>query len=224
MKAEECRRWRQSLGAYTLGQLDADEQAAVEAHLESCSECRADARSLAPLSHLLSLADPRHLEATPAPPPGLGDRVAAMVAGERGARRRRRRRRTAISLAGAAAAAAVVVAAIALSPGEEDDTAVRGEVEQRVSFRSLPPGAAITAELEPARVGTVIRVGVDGLRPGTLCRVFLRRDDGRRVPAGSFRYSSGPGDDAVLTSGVGLSSASALVLVAGRWTYTARLR
>ena len=223
MKAEECRRWRQSLGAYTLGQLDADERAAVEAHLQSCRECRAEANHLAPLSHLLSLADPRHLESTPAPPPGLADRIASTVAAERRTRARRRRRRTALALAGAAGAAAVA-AAIALLPGDDGGGAGPGEVEQRVRFRSLPPGAAITAELEPAAAGTVIRVGVDGLRPGTLCRVYMRRDDGRRVPAGSFRYSSEPGDDAVLTSGLDLSSASALVLVAGRWTYTARLR
>jgi hypothetical protein len=223
MTAEECRRWKQALGAYTLGRLDADERAALEAHLESCPECRAEARSLAPLPHLLSLADPRHLDSTPAPPAGLADRVAATVAAERETRVRRRRRRTGLALAGATAATAIV-AAIAFLPGDGGEAPVPGEVEQRVSFRSLPPGAAITAELEPARAGTVIRVGVDGLRPGTLCRVFLRRDDGRRVPAGSFRYSSGPGDDAVLTSGLDLSSASALVLVAGRWTYTARLR
>jgi Putative zinc-finger len=223
MRVEECRRWRQSLGAYTLGQLDADERAAVDAHLERCPECRAEAEHLAPLSHLLSLADPRPLESTPAPPAGLADRVAATVAAERRTRARRRRRRTALALAGATGAAAIA-GAIAFLPGDEGGNPGPGEVEQRVSFRSLPPGAAITAELEPATGGTVIRVGVDGLRPGTLCRVYLRRDDGRRVPAGSFRYSSERGDDAVLTSGLDLSSASALVLVAGRWTYTARLR
>jgi Putative zinc-finger len=223
MRAEECRRWRQSLGAYTLGHLDTDERAAVEAHLERCPECLAEARQLAPLSHLLSLADPGHLESTPAPPAGLADRVAATVAAERRMRARRRRRRTALALAGATGAVAVA-AAVAFLPGDDGGAPAPGAAEQRVSFRSLPPGAAITAELEPASAGTLIRVGVDGLRPGTLCRVYLRREDGRRVPAGSFRYSSERGDDAVLTSGLDLSSASALVLVAGRWTYTARLR
>jgi hypothetical protein len=224
MRTEGCRQWRESLGAYTLGQLDADERAGVEAHLESCPACRAEAENLAPLSRLLSLADPRHLERTPAPPTELADRVAATVAAEQQARVRRGRRRAALSLAGAVAAAAAVAVAVVLLPGGGSDTPSTDETGQQVRFRSLPPGAAIRAELEPARAGTVIRVGVEGLRPGTLCRVFLRRDDGRKVPAGSFRYSSEPGDDAVLTSGLELSSASALVLVAGRWTYTARLR
>jgi Putative zinc-finger len=224
MTAERCRDFRALLGARVLGRLDAAERAALEAHLETCSACRAEAEALDPLSRLLALADPSRIESVPAPPPELAPRVLAAVASERRAGRRRRRRRLGLALAGAAtAAAAAVIAIVALTGGEEGSIDARPG-PQRISFGQLPPGAAIAAKVSPGPSGTEIRIGVRGLGDGTLCRVFLRRRDGTRVPAGSFRYSSEPGADAVLTSGLELSQVSALVLVAGRWTYTARLR
>ena len=42
MKAESCREWRESLGAYALGHLPAEERAGLEAHLDGCAECRAE--------------------------------------------------------------------------------------------------------------------------------------------------------------------------------------
>jgi hypothetical protein len=113
---------------------------------------------------------------------------------------------------------ALAVAVLVIGMGDEGPA---GPV-QHVSFRSLPPGAAIEADLEPRPTGTQISVAVEGLPSGTLCRVFLRRPDGNRVPAGSFRYRSGA-DSAVLSSALDLSGATALVLVAGRWTYVAPL-
>ena len=219
MTAEGCRRWRDSLGAHVLGQLGPDERAAFEAHLEGCPDCREELATLAPLARLLPLADPDRLCPAPAPPPRLADQVASAVAHERRVRRRRRGFRGGLALAGGLAAAAAVAIAIVVSgPGGDDGT---GQAE-RVSFGSLPPGAAIRAELHPRAYGTEMRVSVEGLPSGILCRAFLRRPDGTRVPAGSFRYRSG-GGPAVLTSALDLSSASAVVLVAGHWTYSAPL-
>ena len=223
MTAEGCRRWREQLGAYTVDRLDAGERAALEAHLGSCADCRAEAAALARLSRLLPLADPGRLDPAPAPPPALAARVFAAVGVERRERARRRRRRVGLSLAGAVAVAVSLL--IVLGGGDGGSPSrLDGAAPQRVQLRPLPPGGAIAARLESHRSGTVIRVRVDGLRAGTLCRVFLRHRDGRRLAAGSFRYSSGAGDDAVLTSGLDLSQAEALVMVAGRWTYSARLR
>lgn len=217
MTAEGCRNWRESLGAHVLDHLAPGERAALEAHLHECPECRAEAEALAPLAGLMSRADPAQLDAPPAPPAGLADRIASRIAPERRTRRRRRRLFGGLALAGTAAA--VAIAALVMTTGGEDAAAPPA---QHVSFASLPPGAAIDAELEPRPYGTEIRVGVEGLPSGTLCRVFLRRPDGSRVGAGSFRYRSGA-DDAVLSSALDLSGATALVLVAGRWTYSAPL-
>jgi hypothetical protein len=222
MTAEACRDWRERLGAYVLDQLPDDERAAVRAHLDGCAACRAEADSLAPLAGLLPMVDPDHLDApAPTPPPQLADRVARSIAAARRGGRRRRRMRISLALSGAAAAVAAAVAALVLvsSPGGEDREA------QRVAFRSLPPGVDVGATLEPRSFGTQIHMRVAGFSSGTLCRVFLRRADGTRVPAGSFhyRYSGGDVEEAVLTSALDLSNAKAVGLRAGRRVFVAPL-
>ena len=60
MKTDACRERRESLGAYALDQLPPDERAGLEAHLEGCPGCRAEADSLLSVSRLLPHADPAH--------------------------------------------------------------------------------------------------------------------------------------------------------------------
>src|SRR3954451_2161261 len=217
MTAEDCRFWRESLGAYVLDHLPPGGRAAVEAHLRECRDCQTEAQALAPLSGLMSRADPAYLDAPPAPPASLGDRIAARIAPERRTRRRRRRMIGGLALSGTALAAAIAALLIVSGGGDSEAPA------QHVAFASLPPGATVDAALRPRPYGTQIQVEVEGLPSGILCRVFLRRPDGRRVGAGSFRYRSGGDDDAVLSSALDLSDASALVLVAGGGTYSAPL-
>ncbi len=91
MKAEGCREWRESLGAYALGHLPDEERAGLEAHLEGCPSCRAGARvalvgcraDVARRPGPLRVARRRR-------PPSLADRVAAAIGRERAPRRRRR--------------------------------------------------------------------------------------------------------------------------------------
>lgn len=219
MKAEgrDCREWRLALGAYALGHLDADERATLEAHLDGCPQCRAEAESLGSLARLLPLADPARFD-RPAPKPAadLGDRIAAQIGGERRVQRRQRqRRRFAFGFAGATALAAVVLA-ILLLPGGEG-----GEPAQRVEFTSLPAGVHIWASLEPHAYGTEIHMYVRGVRSGTLCQVFLRGPQGERVSAGTFRYRYGDDSEAVLSSALDLSRTRAVGVRAGSRTFTA---
>ena len=67
MKTESCRDWRESLGAYALGHLSPEERAVLEAHLDGCPDCRAEADSLAFVARLLPHADPQHFGPAPAP-------------------------------------------------------------------------------------------------------------------------------------------------------------
>ena len=92
MRAEECREWRERIGALVLGQLPEEERFATEAHLEGCPACRAEADALAPLASLLSRADPDRLTPAPTPPPRLGERIARRIAAERRSDTRRRTR------------------------------------------------------------------------------------------------------------------------------------
>jgi hypothetical protein len=223
MTVEGCREWRERLGAYVLGQLSDDERAATAAHIDGCSACRAEADALAPIAELLPMADPKHLAGAPAPPADLGDRISSRIATERGTTKRRKRRRRGwtlgFSAAAAAGAAAVVIAVVGGSSATDS-----GAGAQRVAFHSMPRGVSISATLQPRAFGTEIRMDVDGIRSGTLCRVFLRRHDGTVAPAGSFRYRYGEGSDAVLTSGLDLSSADAIEVKAGDRTFVAAMR
>jgi hypothetical protein len=218
MKTDKCRDWRHSLGAYALGRLPADERAGLEAHMEGCPACRAEADSLAPVARLLPLADPdRFSRPAPQPSAELGERIAATIGGERKVtRKRRQRRRFAFGLSAATVAAAAAVLAIAVLPGGSGSNP-----EQHVDFASLPAGVSIDATLEPHAYGTEIRMYVSGIRSGTLCRVFLRGPHGARVPAGTFRYRWGDDSEAVLSSALDLSRTRAIGVRAGNRTFTA---
>lgn len=217
MKADICREWRQSLGAYALGHLSTDERAGLEAHLDGCPDCRAEAESLKSLGRLLPLADPaRFNHPTPKPSPALAGRIASMIGTERRRERRRRRWQFGLGLGGAAAAATAAVLAILILPGGG-----ASEPTQNVAFSSLPPGVKVSATLKPHAYGTEIHMYVTGMRSGTLCRVFLRGPHGERVPAGTFRYRWGDDNEAVLSSALDLSRTRAIGVHAGSKTFVA---
>jgi hypothetical protein len=217
MKAEGCREWREQVGALVLGQLPEDERLATEAHLDGCPGCRAEAEDLAPLAPVLGRADPDRLVPAPPPPPGLGERIATRIAAERRIGRRRRTRLR-FGLAAAAAVAATVAAAVIFVGSDESVPS------ETVAFRSLPRGASAEATLVPRPWGSEISVQVHGFRPGTRCQVWLRRADGKRVPAGSFRYVyEGEGDHTGLSSALAPDDATAVGLRAGSKTFVAPL-
>jgi hypothetical protein len=219
MKTRNCREWRESLGAYALGQLTGDERAGLEAHLEGCEACRAELASLEPVALMLPHADPARFTApAPQPPPDLGARIAATIAGERqeAARRRRRRRVGGFALGGMAAAAATAVLLLFVLSGGDG-----GAPAQQVRFASLPPGVTIDATLEPHAYGTEIHMYVHGVPSGTLCTVTLRGPGGVSYPAGTFRYRWGDDSDAVLSSALDLSRTRAIEVDAGNRTFVA---
>jgi anti-sigma factor RsiW len=215
MTTDRCREWREWLGAYALGQLPDEEGAALEAHLDGCSECRAELASLSGVARLLPLADPEHLDTAPLPPPALGNRIAATIRSEQ-RQARRRRLRLSFAATGATAAVAAAVLLLFVLPGGSGTGP-----EQRVSFASVPPGLRIGATLEPHAYGTEIHMYVKGAPSGTLCRVFLRAADGARVPAGSFRYRWGDDSDAVLSAALDLSRTKAVGVHVGSRTFVA---
>jgi hypothetical protein len=216
MKTDGCRDWRHLLGAYALGDLGAEERAGLEAHLEGCAECRAEAESLDRVARLLPLADPeRFSQPAPLPSPDLGKEIAATIGRERRVATRRRRWRFGFALGGTAAAVAALLAIFVLPGGDS------GQPQQHVEFASLPAGIKIDATLEPHSYGTEIRMYVKGVRSGTLCRVYLRGPHGERVPAGTFTYRWGDDSEAVLSSALDLSRTRAIGVRAGNRTFVA---
>src|SRR5262245_43233100 len=55
MRAEDHRRLRALLGAYTLGLLDDPELVEIECHLVECAQCRAEREYLRPVPRYLDL-------------------------------------------------------------------------------------------------------------------------------------------------------------------------
>lgn len=212
MRNEECRRWREQIGALVIGGLDDGERAAIIAHLDGCASCRAEAESLAGTAGLLDLVDSAHLDArAPRPPEGLGERIGERIAEE--TRRRRRRRSGIFAGATAGLAAAAVLIAIVLSAGSGTS---ESRYVQNLAFSGLPAGVRIQAGLEPGPSGTEIHMRVGGIRSGTLCRVFVRRNSGALVPAGSFRYLyEADRDSTDLTTAVDLADVRAVIVRAG---------
>jgi hypothetical protein len=224
MRSNSCREWRVSLGAYALDQLDDEERAAIDSHLEGCPECRAELASLSSVAQTLQKGDPtRIMGPAPTPPPHLGKKIEALIGAEQAdARKKQRRRRFQFGFAGLATAAAAVALAIAILPGGGSGNGGGEGPKQRISFsRQLPPGVKIDAMLQPHSFGTEIHMYVTGVRSGTLCRVFLRGPDGRRYPAGSFRYRWGDDSEAVLSSALDLSRTNAIEVHAGDRTFIA---
>ncbi|HEX7058497.1 MAG TPA: zf-HC2 domain-containing protein [Solirubrobacterales bacterium] len=215
MKTERCREWRESLGAYALGQLPDDERPALEAHLEGCPDCRKELESLDSVARLMALADPERFDTAPTPPPALADRVMTAIHDE-GQGAQRRRLRFGLALGGATAAVAAALVAIFILPGDSS-----GPPEQHIAFDSLPPRIKIGATLEPHAFGTEIHVYVKGVRSGTLCRVFLRDRRGNRLSAGSFRYRWGDDSKATLSSALDLSRTAAIGIRVGDRTFVA---
>lgn len=215
MRADPCRTWREQIGSFLLGHLDRDEQAALQAHLDGCPACRAEVDELLPVASLLSVVDLQQ-PTTSVPPVGLRQRVFSAIDAQRRVAHSRRRR---IALAGSLALTSIAaLAAIALIRSAEGPSA------ESVAFRSLPPGVVIGARLEPRRWGTEVRLRVRGVRPGTVCTVWLRRRDGTRARAGSFRYLYEGGSDQVrLATALERSEAVAIGLRAGDRTFEARL-
>jgi hypothetical protein len=218
MKTERCREWREALGAYALGHLSEGEQAGLEAHLEGCPDCRAEAESLLAIAQRLPHADPARFGPAPVPPPELGQQIAATIGAERRFKRRHRRLRLGLGLSGATAVAAAAVLAIFVLSSNE-----AGGPAQQVAFRSLPAGVKISATLEPRAFGTEIQMYVAGIRSGTLCRVYMRGPGRTGASAGSFRYRWGSEDSAVLSAALDLSRAKAIVVHAGKRTFVAPL-
>jgi anti-sigma factor RsiW len=212
----ECREWRELLGAHALGHLEGDERAGLEAHLEGCLGCREELAALAPVAKMLPHADPARFELAPEPPPELGRRIAATIEGEK-QRARRRRRRTfgGFALGGATAAAVAAVLLLFVFGGSSQDSS------QAVEFANLPQGITIDATLEPHAYGTEIHMYVHGVPSGTLCRVWLRGPHGVTYPAGTFRYRWGDDSDAVLSSALDISRTRELVVDTGKRTFVA---
>ncbi len=173
----------------------------MRAHLEVCPACRAEADQLRPVVAVLPLADVDRVAERPSPPPDLEERVVSRVIDER-SRRPLGRRRVARVAVGVAAALAILVGTWALIGPDGAGVSV--------TFREPPPGVRAAAVVEPRAWGTLVELDVSGLPGGELYRVWLKANDGERVPAGTFIAVPGGEMHLVLAAGLELPAVHGL--------------
>jgi anti-sigma factor RsiW len=175
---DEHRTIRESLGAYALGQLSREERVAVGAHLDSCDGCRSELAEIDPVVAPLSRVDPGRLDATPVPPPWLGDRIVARVRAEGPPRRSRRGLLTA-----AVAAALTGVAGAGVGYLAGSGPAVPREP---VTLQATGGRVDASATVIPHTWGVEVTLDAAGFEQGAEYRVVIVDDAGRRVGAGAF--------------------------------------
>lgn len=215
-----------------MGQLDPEELATVDHHLETCAECRTEADSLKQTGSLLELVDPAVAdslsEPLPQPSPDLEQRVMAGMQDEEPKRPARSGRRLGgrgwrIAIPSIVALAATAIALVLVLGGGNGGGEGSSDAGQQFAFTSLPAGVTINGNLEPKATGTGIEVKVNGMKPGTLCRVFVKTSDGTLEPAGTFRYRYDSEENesypATLSTAWDLSEINQLVIKAGPSTF-----
>jgi hypothetical protein len=177
---EEHHRYREQIGAFLLGELDGGERTAMQAHLNSCPVCQAEARELEPVVAALADADPDRIDEDPCPPGDLEESTLAPILGEMH-RARRRIRRFRWSALAAAALCVVVIGLAGFTRFLEPAVSL-----EPLSFSGVAPGVELEGNLIAHAWGTEIRLVASGLRDGQTYRVTLVSEDGERVNSGTF--------------------------------------
>lgn len=177
----ECAVRVEDLGPFLLGQLSAEESAAMEVAVARCPSCTADVDRLRPVVAALAGGTGRVAfdddGGGPRPVPDLVlTRVLATVHDQEAAARRRRLRAAAL-VAIAAVVLALLVGAVVRS---------RTPAGERLAL-SGSTSATGSALVSSRAWGTAITLDVHGLDPGTAYGAWLADGAGKRVPAGTFR-------------------------------------
>lgn len=180
----EHRRLREQLGSYALGHLPRTHTAAVRAHLDGCTACRAELAEIAPLVDDLRAIDPDRISALVTPPPALGEQIRGAVAVERSLRDRRVRSGRLLTAA-AAVVAVLAVGATGFAVGDR-----RGgdgpQPFEAVAVTSDVAGVSADAGVVPHTWGVEIKLRATGFEVGQSYAVMVRTEDGRQRSAGAF--------------------------------------
>jgi putative zinc finger protein len=188
---------RELLGAYALEALDADERAAVDAHLGSCAECRQDLAGMQELTASLGEVLP---EAFVSGPPRDGDLLLQRtLRAVRNEQSRASRGRRALVAASVAALLAIAVAGgallgrqastdtVALAPTPTTSATPRDV--RTLSAADAKTGVRLTATIRPAAGWVRIHADTTGIKAGERCRLVVLDRDGTSVVAGSWIVS-----------------------------------
>lgn len=172
-----CQEATQSLGAYVLKSLDADERAAVDAHLLDCPACAAELAELEELPQFLDRLTVDDVVAPVIEPPAdLFDRVAAAARRETDKHRFRSHRKLL-----SAVAAVIIVMVVAAGFG------LRGSSHRApATFAASAGSTHMSVTVNGRAAGTDLTVSVDGLPVDEQCKLVAVSRAGAWETAGSW--------------------------------------
>jgi hypothetical protein len=189
-----CREIRQALGVYVLGAIDPAERAQLDEHLATCADCREELASLAGLPALLRrvpVGEAERLAAAEQDPGLTGvpspQMLTSLIARTSNVRRIRRWR----AVAAAAAVALVAVAGgaavtNALEPSHPSSPGPQLTAWHQTSGSGPAAGARLTVRYREHHWGTEMQVNVTGLRPGSVCELWVADRAGGTSVVGSW--------------------------------------
>jgi len=187
---DACRELRGDLAMRALGREGTPSNAALEAHLDGCAECRAELDDLRSVGQALRLADADHVSRAVETPPGLSARIFDVVGA--GVALRNRRNRVVVTAVSALVVAAAVAVGLFLW---------RGDASPDHTVELAGSEATGTAELVARSWGTEVGLEVTGLDDGEVYWLWLTGEDGKRVGAGTLTGTGGT-VTAVLSSAI----------------------
>lgn len=192
------------LAARILGVLGPAEAAAVDAHLERCARCRAEAEDLV---EMIETLDDLPAEAVLDGPPDsdlLLHRTLRRVRAERAAGRRRRRLVTAAAAvlvaavlfggglaAGGLAGGGVLAAGLPGSDAGPESGTTAQPIAGTRTVRTTQGAVSASVTLVPAEGWVRLAADVRGVPAGERCRLIVVAADGSREVAGSWVVPAG---------------------------------
>ena len=200
----DCTEAKHSLGVYVLGAIDPVERGLVDAHLETCQECRDELAGLAGLPALLARLDPDEVSRISADDPVYAfadERPPAELIGtvlDMAKARRRRERWRYVS-----AAAAVVLLAGGLFGGLRSAASHTQKVFvptgsenawESAAGTNHATGVSATVLYSGERWGHAFEVLVDHIPQGTTCQLMVVHPDGTRTQVAAWTTAGDEGN------------------------------
>jgi anti-sigma factor RsiW len=197
-----CEQWHEAIAMSLFGDLSANEQAGLTAHLEGCLDCRAVAEEFAETYRMLSYVDPTNVTPTASVPPELTDQVLRHLHREGRQLQRRRRLRVGV-LSGVGLVSAALNLIAVLSANSSTPT-------QRTLALRGPSTVSATAVLSARSWGTSLALHERGLPGGKVYTVSMETSSGAWWVAGTYRSVSDHPVDATMSCAVKMSQITGL--------------
>ncbi|MGA2968463.1 MAG: zf-HC2 domain-containing protein [Acidimicrobiales bacterium] len=199
-----CEKWQEAIAMRQFGDLSANEEAALLAHLEGCDDCQGIAKEFAQTHHLLSFVDPAAVAPTAAVPANLTDKILRDLH-HGGALQRRRRRATLTAAVGVGLIAASLIFAGLFS----GSTVAKPNTQRTLALSGLTAVRA-SVVLSERPWGTSLTMHEQGLPGGNVYTVSMRTATGTWWVAGTYRSVAGQAVDATMSCAVPLDKITGL--------------